>query len=52
MHKFSLKLVAFTKGNKGSLLITENEQSVMEVPKVKISETVGAGDSFTAFMVR
>jgi fructokinase len=50
-QKFGLKLVAFTRGDKGSLLLTENEQSVMEVPKVKISDTVGAGDSFTAILV-
>jgi fructokinase len=51
MRKFNLKLIALTKGAKGSLLVTENEQSFMEVPKVKIADTVGAGDSFTAVLV-
>jgi fructokinase len=51
MKKFNLKMVALTKGEKGSLLQTENEQSYMEVPKVKIADTVGAGDSFTAVIV-
>jgi fructokinase len=51
MKKFNLKMVALTKGEKGSLLKTENEQSYMEVPKVKIADTVGAGDSFTAVIV-
>jgi fructokinase len=51
MQKFSLKLIALTKGDKGSILLTENEQSFMEVPKVKIADTVGAGDSFTAVLV-
>ena len=51
MQKFSLKLIALTKGDKGSVLLTENDQSVMEVPKVKIADTIGAGDSFTAVLV-
>ena len=51
MNRFKLKLIALTKGAKGSLLFTENEQSYLEVPKVKIADTVGAGDSFTAVLV-
>lgn len=51
MQKFNLKLVALTKGDKGSILMTENEKSFMEAPKVKIADTVGAGDSFTAILV-
>ncbi|MBB3186210.1 carbohydrate kinase family protein [Microbacter margulisiae] len=51
MQKFSLKLVAVTKGDKGSILMTSKEKSFMEVPKVKIADTVGAGDSFTAILV-
>lgn len=48
---FDLKLIALTKGAKGSVLFTEKEQTVMEVPKVDIADTVGAGDSFTAVLV-
>ena len=51
LKMFNLKLIALTKGAKGSLLFTEKEQSFMEVPKVEISDTVGAGDSFTAVLV-
>jgi fructokinase len=51
MNRYSLKLIALTKGAKGSLLFTENEQSYLEVPKVRIADTVGAGDSFTAVLV-
>jgi fructokinase len=51
MKKFNLKMIALTKGDKGSFLRTEKEQSFMEVPKVKIADTVGAGDSFTAVIV-
>lgn len=51
ISRFDLKLIALTKGANGSLLVTENEQSFMEVPKVKVADTVGAGDSFTAVLV-
>jgi len=51
MNRFNLKLIALTKGAKGSLLQTENDQSFMEVTKVQIADTVGAGDSFTAVLV-
>lgn len=47
MDKFNLKLIALTKGANGSLLVTGNEQSFMEVPMVEIADSVGAGDSFT-----
>lgn len=51
MNSFSLKMIALTKGAKGSLLMTENEKTIMEVPKVKIADTVGAGDAFTAVLI-
>jgi fructokinase len=51
MQKFNLTLIALTKGDKGSILLTNKEKSFMEVPKVKIADTVGAGDSFTAILV-
>ena len=45
---FKLDLAVLTKGGKGSLLKTAEETSFCEVPEVKIADTVGAGDSFTA----
>ncbi len=51
MDKFNLKLIALTKGGSGSILLTKEERSFMEVPHVKIADTVGAGDSFTAILV-
>jgi len=51
MQQFKLKMIVLTKGDKGSFLRTEEELSFMEVPKVKIADTVGAGDSFTAVIV-
>lgn len=51
LKKFNLKLVALTCGTEGSYLITNEESSYLETPKVKVADTVGAGDSFTAAMV-
>jgi fructokinase len=51
LNRYSLKLVAFTKGSEGSLLMTPSEKSYMPTPKVEVKDTVGAGDSFTAVMI-
>lgn len=51
LHRFQLKMVALTCGTAGSYLITKDETSFLETPKVKVADTVGAGDSFTAAMV-
>jgi fructokinase len=48
---FSLSLIALTKGANGSLLVTSDEFSSLKTPKVKIADTVGAGDAFTAALV-
>lgn len=51
LNQFNLKVVALTCGTEGSYLITGTESSFIETPKVKVADTVGAGDSFTAAMV-
>ncbi len=48
---YSLKLVAYTKGSEGSLLVTPTNKSYIETPTVQVKDTVGAGDSFTAVMI-
>ncbi|MDA0780577.1 MAG: PfkB family carbohydrate kinase [Bacteroidetes bacterium] len=50
IRDYNLKLVAFTKGSEGSLLMTPTERSYIKTKKVKVKDTVGAGDSFTAAM--
>jgi fructokinase len=50
MKRFNLKLVALTKGINGSLLFTPSERSYLPTPRVKVKDTVGAGDAFTAVM--
>jgi fructokinase len=46
-----LKLVCITRGNAGSLLLSPDECSEHPGFRVKIADTVGAGDAFTAAMV-
>lgn len=46
-----LKLICVTRGDAGSLLISADEYSEHPGIKVKVADTVGAGDAFTAAMV-
>lgn len=46
-----LKLVCITRGNGGSLLVSAAECSEHPGFKVKVADTVGAGDAFTAALV-
>lgn len=48
---FNLMLIAYTKGKNGSLLLTKTENSYCKVPAIKLADTVGAGDSFTAILI-
>jgi fructokinase len=45
---FDLRLVAYTRGGEGSLLVTAGETSDHPGIPTKVVDTVGAGDSFTA----
>lgn len=47
----SVKMVIFTCGAIGSYVFTADETSYVATPKVKVADTVGAGDSFTATFV-
>lgn len=51
INSYSLNLVAYTMGAKGSWLLTKDSFSEMQAPKVKIADTVGAGDAFTGVMI-
>jgi fructokinase len=48
LKTYNLRLIALTKGAEGSILISEKEYSEIKAPAIKIVDTVGAGDSFTA----
>ena len=51
MDRFKLDLVAYTRGGLGSILYSDDQISEMPAPKVKIKDTVGAGDTFTAVLI-
>ncbi|MBQ0073226.1 MAG: carbohydrate kinase [Prevotella sp.] len=44
---YDLQMVVLTCGAFGSYVITSDELSFQPTPKVKVADTVGAGDSFT-----
>jgi fructokinase len=50
IEKFNLKVLALTAGEKGSYLYKPKEKSFIRTPEVKVVDTVGAGDAFTAAM--
>jgi fructokinase len=48
---YKLKLVCVTRGAMGSLLVSEKEVSKHPGCKVRVVDTVGSGDAFTAALV-
>lgn len=51
MHDYSLECLALTCGESGSYIFGKSTMSYLPAPKVKVEDTVGAGDSFTAAMI-
>lgn len=49
--EYGIQLVCITRGPNGSLLVTANAQNEHPGFAVKIADTVGAGDAFTATLV-
>jgi fructokinase len=50
-QRFDLELVALTRGEKGCLVQTADEEVVVPGQRVEVVDTVGAGDAFTAGLV-
>ncbi len=51
LENYNLDIVILTKGTNGSFVFTPKETSYQPTPKVRVADTVGAGDSFTAAFV-
>lgn len=51
LGKYNLKMLILTCGVNGSYVFTPGAVSFFETPKVKVADTVGAGDSFTGAFV-
>ena len=49
--KYDLRMLILTCGAIGSYVFTGTAESYVATPKVKVADTVGAGDSFTATFV-
>lgn len=50
-ERYGLKMLILTCGVDGSYVFTPEGVSFVETPKVRVADTVGAGDSFTATFV-
>lgn len=50
-HAFDLRLVAVTRGARGSLLVTPAEAVEHPGFRVRVADTIGAGDAFAAALV-
>jgi fructokinase len=51
-ERFELRAVALTRGPHGAILIRGAQRSEQPAPAVDVRDTVGAGDAFTAALVR
>jgi fructokinase len=51
LEAYELKLVCITRGERGSLLVREGDESEHKGFRVKVADTVGSGDAFTAGLV-
>lgn len=51
LGKYNLKMLILTCGINGSYVFTPGNVSFLPTPKVKVVDTVGAGDSFTAAFI-
>jgi fructokinase len=48
LSRFELELVAITRGDNGSLLVTNDDTVNHPGMKIQVKDTIGAGDAFTA----
>jgi len=51
IHTYHLKLVCVTRGGRGSLLVRDHDSSQHSGFRVRVADTVGSGDAFTAGLV-
>ena len=51
MRDYQLDMLILTCGDKGSYIFTKDEMSYLSTKDIKVVDTVGAGDSFTASFI-
>lgn len=50
IDKYSIDLIAVTKGEKGAILTTKSETNYYTPPQLEVIDTLGAGDAFAAVL--
>lgn len=51
LHKYQLRYLIFTAGEKYSIIFHQNQRSYLATPKVKVADTIGAGDAFSGAFI-
>lgn len=51
LHKYKLRYLIFTAGEKFSIIYHQDERSFLATPKVKVVDTIGAGDAFSGAFI-
>ncbi|MDL2282358.1 carbohydrate kinase [Parabacteroides sp. OttesenSCG-928-G06] len=51
MRQYDLRYLILTAGSQYSTIYSENEESTIQTPKVTVTDTVGAGDSFSGAFI-
>lgn len=51
LKEYNLKYLVLTAGSRYSTIYSADEKSTIKTPKVKVADTVGAGDSFSGAFV-
>lgn len=51
IDKYKLLYVILTNGSKNSIIYAKNKVSIIKTPRVDVSDTVGAGDAFSAGLI-
>lgn len=51
LEKYNLRYVVLTAGDKYSTIYSKDEVSRIETPRVKVADTVGAGDAFSGAFI-
>lgn len=52
LKEYNLRYLIFTAGEKYSLVYSPDERSYLETPRVKVADTVGAGDAFSGAFIQ
>lgn len=52
MDKYQLRYLIFTAGEKYSIIYSQDKSSYLATPKIKVADTIGAGDAFSGAFIQ